>query len=305
LKNDLAESFVYLKKLVTMAAQATEAETISPRSKQYNPLPTEFPTLWASDWGEDAYGLWMAFRYRGVRQQLRWIPPGEFLMGSPETEKERYDDETQHPVILTQGFWLADTACTQALWQAVMGDNPSHFKGDERPVEQVSWDDVQSFIGKLNELAPDVNFRLPTEAEWEYACRAGTPTPFWFGEQITSEQVNYDGNYPYAGGKKGQYREETVDVKALPCNDWGLYQMHGNVWEWCSDWYGDYPTDTAIDPLGAAMGEGRVLRGGGWANVGGLARSADRLRGVPARRLDALGFRLARGQAVRSREARG
>jgi formylglycine-generating enzyme required for sulfatase activity len=107
-----------------------------------------------------------------------------------------------------------------------MGENPSQFKGAERPVEQVSWEHVQDFTAKLNGAVPGLELRLPTEAEWEYACRAGTKTPFWFGENITPEQVNYHGNYPYAGGKKGQYREHTVEVKALPANAWGLYQTH-------------------------------------------------------------------------------
>lgn len=259
-------------------------------------LPAEFPAFWACDWGEDRYGLWMAFRYHGVRQCLRWIVPGEFLMGSPESEAERLDWETQHRVILTQGYWLADTACTQALWQAVLGDNPSGFKGEERPVENVSWDDAQRFIARLNELIPEGGFRLPTEAEWEYACRAGTTTAFWFGDQITPEQVNYDGNYPYVGGPKGQYRQQTVAVKALPCNGWGLYQMHGNVYEWCQDWYGDYRSVEAIDPTGPERGEGRVLRGGSWVNLGGNARSAGRDRDEPGYRDGSDGFRLARGQ---------
>ena len=152
---------------------------------------------WAEDYGLDEYGLYASFRIGGIDQRMRWIVPGEFLMGSPEDEAERFDNETPHRVILSQGFWLADTACTQALWQAVMGNNPSRFlQGEERPVENVSWDDVQQFLTQLNSLSPDFDFRLPTEAEWEYACRAGTTTAFWFGDQITPEQVNYDGRYP-------------------------------------------------------------------------------------------------------------
>ena len=221
------------------------------------------------------------------------------MMGSPGNEAERWNDETPHRVILTRGFWLADTACTQALWQVVMGDNPSRFKGEERPVENVSWDEAQDFLTRLNHVAPEPGFRLPTEAEWEYACRAGTTTAFWFGDQITSEQVNYDGNYPYAGGIKGLYREETVEVKALPCNGWGLYQMHGNVWEWCQDWFGAYPAETVVDPTGPTEGEDRVLRGGSWIFDGQLARSASRLALGPGLRYDGAGFRLARGQVVR------
>ncbi|HRF45523.1 MAG TPA: formylglycine-generating enzyme family protein [Candidatus Competibacteraceae bacterium] len=252
---------------------------------------------WAEAIGRDKYGLHVELQIQKVPQRLRWVAPGEFLMGSPETEAERGNDETRHRVILTRGFWLADTACTQALWHAVMGDNPSRFKGAERPVEQVSWDDVQTFLRRLNEIVPGGGFRLPTEAEWEYACRARTETPFWFGEQITPEQVNYDGRYPYAGGAQGQSRQETVEVTVLPCNGWGLYQMHGNVWEWCEDRYGNYPVDTVIDPVGLVSGASRVLRGGSWIYDGRFARSAFRLYDVPGYRYHYFGFRLARTQA--------
>ncbi len=275
-----------------------DAVTAQPDYAYSHIFPAEFPAPWACDWGEDEHGLYMAFRYRGVRQQLRWIVPGEFMMGSPESEAERWEDETPHRVILSRGFWLADTTCTQALWQAVMDDNPSHFKGEERPVEQVSWDDVQNFIARLNVMTPGEGFRLPTEAEWEYACRAGTTTPFGFGKQITPEQVNYNGNYPYAGGQEGLYREETVLVKTLPCNSWGLYQMHGNVWEWCRDWDGKYSTETVTGPTGPTEGVFRVLRGGCWFDDGRFARSAQRFATVPSHRVDFLGFRLARGQAA-------
>ncbi len=253
---------------------------------------------WADAIGRDAYGLYVDFSVGGVQTRMRWIVPGEFVMGSPEHEAERFDNETQHRVILSRGFWLADTACTQALWQAVMGDNPSGFQGEDRPVETVSWDDVQGFIERLNALLSDPGFRLPTEAEWEYACRAGTTTPFGFGEQITSEQVNYDGNRPYAGGQRGLDRGETVPVKALPCNSWGLYQMHGNVWEWCQDWYGRYPAGAMTDPPGPEEGALRVLRGGSWIFVGRHARSAQRYAVKLGDRVDFLGFRLARGQAA-------
>src|SRR5215831_7866753 len=144
-------------------------------------LPAEFPAPWAYAWGEDTSGLWMSFCYRGVQQCLRWIPPGEFHMGSAPAVRQRQSDETRHRVILSQGFWLADTACTQALWQVVMGENQSHFTGEERPVEQVSWEDVQRFLARINDAAPDLLLHLPTETEWEYACRAGTTTAFSFG----------------------------------------------------------------------------------------------------------------------------
>ncbi|MCP5159694.1 MAG: formylglycine-generating enzyme family protein [Gammaproteobacteria bacterium] len=266
-----------------------------PPTPPLGPLPEHFPAPWTSDWGEDPYGLWQSLTYRGVRQAFRWMPPGRFLMGSPENEHDRSDNELQHEVLLTRGFWLAETTCTQALWQAVRGKNPSHFKDDRRPVEQVSWNAMQSFIARLNRAIPGLEARLPTEAEWEYACRAGTATPFSFGEDITPEQVNYNGKYPYRRGKEGRYREETVEVASLPANPWGLYEMHGNVWEWCQDWYGNHPAGPVTDPTGPKTGKGRVLRGGSWIDYGHNARSASRFRFGPDDRFVILGFRLALG----------
>lgn len=182
-----------------------------------------------------------------------------------------------------------------------MGDNPSHFEGPGRPVDGVSWDDVQKFLAEINERVSGLNLVLPSEAQWEYACRAGRETPFSFGETITPEQVNYDGNHPYRSGKKGLYREETVPVGSLPANPWGLYEMHGNVWEWCADhWHGNYegaPADGSawIDP-DAAAGEDRVLRGGSWYDFAWDVRSAYRDAYDPGFRNDFIGFRCARVQ---------
>ena len=212
--------------------------------RKHSIYPKEFPEPWASDWGEDAFGLWMAFTYKGVRQVFRWIEPGTFDMGSPENEPERWPNEIQHTVTLSQGFWLADSTVTQTLWQAVMNENPSRVKGANRPVESVSWDAAQAFIDTMNRMKPELKLCLPTEAQWEYACRAGTETPFSFGSQIDSDQVNFDGTNPYNNGKPSHYRNETVEVKSLPANAWGLYEMHGNVWEWCQDWYGDYSSQS-------------------------------------------------------------
>ena len=265
--------------------------------RQHTIFPAAFPESWASDWGEDEYGLWMGFTYKGVRQDFRWIEPGTFTMGSPDGEPERDDDEIQHEVTLTEGFWLAETTVTQSLWKALMGGNPSHFKGENRPVEQVGWDDAQRFIAKMNGMKPELQMCLPTEAQWEYCCRAGTSTPFYFGEQISSELVNFDGTEPYNNGRKSEYRQQTVDVKSLPPNAWGLYEMHGNVREWCQDWFSDYSVQPIVDPQGSGVGSYHVLRGGSWLNGGRFCRSAYR-RDVPGFRFNRIGFRLALGHRV-------
>jgi formylglycine-generating enzyme required for sulfatase activity len=256
------------------------------------------PFDWARAYGEDEFGLWQAFEVGGVRQVLRWIPPGRFLMGSPETEPERGSDEIQHEVVLTKGHWLADTACTQAIWRAVTGKNPSQFSEDEQnPVENVSWNDISfRFLPALNRLVPGLNAVLPTEAQWEYACRAGTQTPFWFGSRVDPRRVNYSGYYPYSNGARGEDRQRTVPVKTLPANAWGLYELHGNVQEWCTDGQRRYESGVAIDPVGPRFEgvAGRVLRGGGWYRRGGHCRSASREADHPDVRLGYFGFRIAR-----------
>lgn len=247
--------------------------------------------------GVDEFGLYAAFSVKGVSQRCRWIPPGLFLMGSPPDERSRSDDEIQHEVTLSCGYWLAETACQQALWQAVMGENSSRFQdGPAYPVEQMSWRTVQIFLDRLNALVPGLDAGLPSEAQWEYACRAGTRTPFSFGRNITPEQVNYDGNYPYAEAEKGLYRKKTVAVGSLPSNPWGLYEMHGNVWECCADWYGPYPDCPEIDPAGPPDGSRRVLRGGSWGSDAQYCRSAYRRSIAPVEALHNVGFRLALGQ---------
>ncbi|VEN73409.1 Formylglycine-generating enzyme, required for sulfatase activity, contains SUMF1/FGE domain [Candidatus Desulfarcum epimagneticum] len=248
-------------------------------------MPETFPPEFASEWGEDRkYGLWMSFEYKGVRQCFCWIKPGQFMMGSPEDEPERFDDELLHEVVLTKGFWLGETVCTQELWEAVMGDNPSRFKGKRRPVDSVSWNDCMKFIQKINSRIPGLHLRLPTEAEWEYACRAGTQTPFSFGDILITDQSNYD-------GKLGK----TVDVKTFPCNAWGLYEMHGNVREWCFDGKREYKPGVAVDPAGSDSGAFRALRGGGWFLSGWNLRSALRGSVEPDFRWVNFGFRLAQG----------
>jgi formylglycine-generating enzyme required for sulfatase activity len=234
--------------------------------------------------------------------ELVCIEAGSFTMGSPESEQERDSDETQHRVTLSKPFWLGQYAVTQGQWEALMRGNPSDFKqvGKDAPVENVSWDDAMAFCKKLTELErasgrlPEgYEYTLPTESEWEYACRAGTTTPFHTGANLTTSQGNYDGNYPYAGNAKGECRWATTKVGSFAPNAWGLYDMHGNVWEGCLDWKGDYPKGAVIDPTDAIAGSGRVLRGGCWFNLARYCRSASRSRNEPGLRNYYLGFRLA------------
>jgi formylglycine-generating enzyme required for sulfatase activity len=224
----------------------------------------------------------MALTIKGVEYAFRWCPPGTFMMGSPQDEVGRYDTETLHQVVLSRGFWLLETPVTQAMWASVMGNNPSNLKGSKLPVECVSWNDCQEYIAKLNGLgvAPKgYRFSLPTEAQWEYACRAGTTTAYYFGDTLTKEQANFDGN-------------KTSEVGSYPANAWGLYDMHGNVYEWCMDWYGDYPSGSVTDPTGAVEGSDRVLRGGYWNTDAKSCRSALRIDGAPSYRSDDCGLRV-------------
>jgi sulfatase modifying factor 1 len=256
-----------------------------------------FPVPCAGGFVEDSFGVSVVLNVGSVHQVFRWIAPGRFRMGSPADEVERGSAEVPHEVTLSQGYWIADTACTQAFWLAVWPVNPSHFQEDgNNPVENVAWHDAQRFIAELNRRLPGLYARLPTEAEWEYACRAGTTTPFSFGKQITPEQVNYHGDYPCFGGEKGLYRQRTAPVGTLPPNPWGLYEMHGNVWEWCADWYAEYPPEPQVDPSGPAFGRMRVLRGGTWSDPARYARSATRSRIEPAYRPRSTGFRIVLGQ---------
>jgi formylglycine-generating enzyme required for sulfatase activity len=203
-----------------------------------------------------------------------WIPPGTFVMGSPAGEVDRQGDEgPATEVVLTKGFWLGKHEVTQREWEGVMGSNPSQFKGDpDLPVEKVSWGEAMEFCRKMTvrergagRLPKGYEYSLPTEAQWEYACRAGTRSATAFGDALSSTQANFDGNYPYNGGAKGPYLGKTAKVGSYAPNGWGLYDMHGNVWEWCLDWYSDkLPVGSVTDPRGPSSGSYRVKRGGGW-----------------------------------------
>ncbi|MBP3557058.1 MAG: formylglycine-generating enzyme family protein [Thermoguttaceae bacterium] len=237
---------------------------------------------------------------KGVDFAFRYCPSGTFMMGSPSSEAGRSDDETQHEVTLTKGFWMLETSVTQGMYRAITGSNPSYFEsGDNYPVERVSWFDSQSFCESLNALgvAPaGFAFRLPTEAEWEYACRAGTNTPYFWGSTLNGDKANCDGNSPYGGVSEGRYLEKTSAVGSYTPNGWGLYDMHGNVYDWCADWLGDYGSGPQTDPMGPTSGSDRVLRGGGWSHGAKYCRSANRDVHGPTYRSLSLGFRLVLGR---------
>jgi formylglycine-generating enzyme required for sulfatase activity len=221
----------------------------------------------------------------GVSLEMVKIPGGRFLMGSPETEVKRNDDEGPQHYVNVPEFFMGKYTVTQAQWQAVMGNNPSRFKGKNRPVENVSWNDATKFCQKLSKKTGR-DYRLPSEAEWEYACRAGTKTPFYFGETINTDLANYRGtdneeyglSGSYGRGPKGEYRKQTTDVGDFPPNSFGLYDMHGNVWEWCADeWHDNYdgaPTDGSVWLDGNKQRS--LVRGGSWDENPFMCRSAHR-----------------------------
>lgn len=219
----------------------------------------------ASDWSVNAQQKDRPKDFtNSMGMKFVWIPPGTFLMGSPKGEQVFGDETPQHKVTLTKGFYMGVYLVTQEQWQAVMGNNPSKFQGEKNlPVDKVSWNDCQEFIKKLHEKDKKP-YRLPTEAEWEYACRAGTTTPFYCGKTISSEQANYNGSSGdarFEGGKKGVYRKKTTPVGSFPANAFGLYDMSGNLYQWCEDWLGNYPKTDQVDPRGPEAGKQRISRG--------------------------------------------
>ena len=250
---------------------------------------------------------------------------GTFFMGSPKNDSVITRFEIRHQVTVSS-FYMSKYQITQMEYERIMEINPSKFIGTNLPVEQVSWYDAIEYCNKLSQiegLSPvytinktlrDPNnlndndslkwvvtwdrnangYRLPTEAEWEYACRAGTNTTFNTGNKINTDQANYNGNYPYEKNKKGIFRGRTTDVGSFRPNRWGLFDMHGNVWEWCWDWEGPYSSSSQIDPSGAVSSRSRIYRGGSWGNRGAYIRSANRGASNPTTRSEAVGFRIVR-----------
>jgi uncharacterized protein (TIGR02996 family) len=249
-----------------------------------------------------------------IEMRLALIPPGCFRMGSPPSEVGRAGYEKAHEMEITKPFYLGVFPVTQAQWQAVMGSNPSYFSatggGEDEvrgldtsdfPVEMVSWEDAQAFLQRLAALGAEIGawwgYRLPSEAEWEYACRAGASTPFCLGSSLSSRQANFIGDYPYGGAGKGPCLRRTCAVGSYRPNAFGLYDTHGNVWEWCADWFGgdSYGQSAAKDPLGPAGGFARVVRGGCWGSSGQGCRSATRHMDTPSSRSSGMGFRVVAG----------
>ncbi len=266
-------------------AKAEEARVVAlAKAEEARVLPLEAKAKLSSEIGAGRVGAAVDLPLLGKNvMPFAFCPAGSFLMGSPEGEEGRSDDENQVQVTLSKGFWMAKTEVTQAQWQAVMGSNPSNFKGDDLPVENVSWDDVQEFIEKVNGsgvMPSGWKFAMPTEAQWEYACRAGEMGPY-SGETI--EQMAW-----YDDDENSD--NETHDVSTKKANTWGLHDMHGNVWEWCADWH-DVTLPGGMDPTGTSSGVYRVYRGGSWNNFAAGCRAASRRGYAPTARRHYLGFR--------------
>ena len=255
--------------------------------------------------GVEWLGRSVQFKFRlsaGSVPGMVWIEPGSFMMGSSVGEVDRKADEgPQTRVTLTKGFWLGRHEVTQREWAEVMGSNPSEFQEDaELPVESVTWTEAMEYCRRLTErersadrLPTGHEYRLPTEAQWEYACRAGRTNATAFGQSLGSTQANFDGNYPFGEGAKGPYLGRTAKVGSYAPNPWRLYDMCGNVGEWCLDWYQDrLPGGSVTDPTGPAQGSYRVIRGGSWHGYAILCRSAYRSYNYPTGRESVVGFRV-------------
>jgi formylglycine-generating enzyme required for sulfatase activity/tRNA A-37 threonylcarbamoyl transferase component Bud32 len=291
LEHDLADAYVLPSPSSRQSAELVAL--VGTRDEQVARLMARVITLtgpgqpaWASAAGRDDYGPWSELTIKGVTQRFRYIPCGTFIMGSPDSESGRNKDEPRVRVTLSRSFWLADTECTQAFWNVVAGGNDSRFPGLERPVERVSWVDCKTFCVTLSSQVRTLTARLPTEAEWEYACRAGVQAPYvsYLGP---IDLPKLDTVAWYAATSKA-----TQGVKRRFGNALGLFDMHGNVWEWCEDRYGTYSPTPVTDPVGREQ-ETRVARGGSWGDAPESCRAANRLAVRPDMRTLYLGFRLA------------
>lgn len=270
------------------------------------PAPDALDDTLSPTSGDDSSGPGVLGRsfINDVGMQFVYIPPGSFLMGSPPDEPGRRDDEMPHQVRISHGMYMSVTVVTQEQYKAVTGESPAAFKNRHLPVERVTWADAVSFCEQLTQRengffarlkhrgGPRRNYRLPTEAEWEYACRAGQQWPYAFGRRIGTDRANFDGRSPCPGEPPSKYRGSTNFVTRFKPNPWGLVDMHGNVLEWCADWYGDYPMLSILNPVGPARGNYRVARGGSWHHGANECRSASRHRMDPAQSVNSLGFRV-------------
>jgi serine/threonine protein kinase len=297
-KQDVSDQQVPQKNDISGSAKADPVvEKIEPIQQKQEDLTPQTPTVEETpkeeiifpeagpqpgkDWVLPGYGV-----------EMVWIEPGEFMMG----------ERSVHQVHITEGFWLGSYEVTQSQWESVMGFNPSKFRNADgnTPIDQVSWSDAIDFCTILTEiehdagrLPKDYEYSLPTEAQWEYACKAGRNSFFSFGDRIDSSLANFNGNYPFGGGRKGDYRQKPLPVGSFTPNGWGLYDMHGNVSEWCYDWYGKYNLRDTKDPTGAKKGSGHVTRGGAWHSDGESCTSGARDYEKTESKNSYLGFRLA------------
>lgn len=264
-----------------------------------------FAPVWAEVFGEDEYGIFAEFAIEKIQFVWRWIPPGRFMMGSPEDELGRYSDEgPQHEVLITRGFWLGETPVTQQQWESITGKNPSHFQGATQPVDSVSWDDCQEFIRQLNARVPGIGGALPTEAQWEYACRAGTQGAFHIDGSECTLLNGKDPTLNQLGWFDSNSEGQKHSVKGKAANNWGLSDMHGNVWEWCQDGKREYSNETQRNPIGPIKeGAYRVVRGGSWYYQAQICRAAYRIHWRTGGGWVDIGLRLSAGHELEKKLA--